>query len=57
MTATPNDVATKKADEQSAEAQAATELVRLAKEQGPSLTGPDGLLRPVRSAPWCPLLR
>ena len=31
--------------EQSAEQQAAAELVRLAKEQGLSLTGPDGLLK------------
>jgi hypothetical protein len=31
--------------EPSAEAQAAAELVRLAKEQGLSLTGPDGLLK------------
>jgi transposase-like protein len=45
MTTTLNDVAKKKAGEQSAEQQAATELVRLAKEQGLSLTGPDGLLK------------
>jgi putative transposase len=44
MTATLNGVA-KKADELSAEQQAATELVRLAREQGLSLTGPDGLLK------------
>lgn len=44
MTATLNDVAKKKA-EPSAEQQAAAELVRLAKEQGLSLTGPDGLLK------------
>src|SRR6059058_923141 len=44
MTTTLNDVAKKKA-EQSAEQQAAVELVRLAKEQGLSLTGPDGLLK------------
>ena len=31
--------------EQSAEQQAAVELVRLAQEQGLSLTGPDGLLK------------
>ena len=43
MTATIEDVAKKK-PEPSAEQQAATELVRLAKEQGLSLTGPDGLL-------------
>jgi putative transposase len=41
---TLNDV-TKKQAEQSAEAQAAVELVRLAQEQGLSLTGPDGLLK------------
>ena len=45
MTATLNDVTKKKPAEQSAEQQAAAELVRLAKEQGLSLTGPDGLLK------------
>jgi putative transposase len=45
MTATLDDVAKKKQAEQSAEAQAAVELVRLAKERGLSLTGPDGLLK------------
>ena len=45
MTATLNDVAKKKQAEQTAEQQAAIELVRLAKEQGLSLTGPDGLLK------------
>ena len=45
MTATLNDVAKKKPAEQSAEQQAAAELVRLAREQGLSLTGPDGLLK------------
>ena len=45
MTATLNDVMNKKAGEQSAEQRAAVELVRLAKEQGLSLTGPDGLLK------------
>ena len=35
----------KKKPEPSAEAEAAAELVRLAKEQGLSLTGPDGLLK------------
>ena len=45
MTATLDGVAKKKIDEGSAEAQAAVELVRLAKEQGLSLTGRDGLLR------------
>ena len=45
MTATLNDVAKKKPAEESAEQQAAAELVRLAKEQGLSLTGPEGLLK------------
>ena len=46
MTETLDDVtARKKPAEDSAEQQAATELVRLAKEQGLSLTGPDGLLK------------
>ncbi len=46
MTATLNDVTPrKKKPEPSAEEQAAVELVRLAKEQGLSLTGPDGLLK------------
>jgi hypothetical protein len=45
MTATLNDVTKKKPVEQSAEQQAATELVRLAQEQGLSLTGPGGLLK------------
>jgi transposase-like protein len=45
MTATLDDVTKKKPAEQSAEQQAATELVRLAREQGLSLTGPDGLLK------------
>jgi hypothetical protein len=40
-----DDVATKKQVEQSAEQQAAVELVRLAQEEGLSLTGPDGLLK------------
>lgn len=44
MTETLDDVARKKLIEQSGEQQAAVELVRLAKKQGPSLTGPDGLL-------------
>jgi putative transposase len=39
------DAVTKKQAEQSAEQQAAAELVRLAQEQGLSLTGPDGLLK------------
>ena len=45
MTATLDGVVKRKAGEQSAEQQAAAELVRLAKEQGLSLTGPDGLLK------------
>src|SRR5690349_5673904 len=46
MTATLDDVTPrKKKPEPSAEAAAAAELVRLAKEQGLSLTGPDGLLK------------
>src|SRR5690349_3274588 len=45
MTATLNDVTKKKAAELSAEQQAAKELVRRAREQGLSLTGPDGLLK------------
>jgi transposase-like protein len=42
---TLDGVTKKKAAEQSAEARAAVELVRLAQEQGLSLTGPDGLLK------------
>jgi transposase-like protein len=45
MTATLDDVTKKKTEQESAEQQAAAELVRLAKEQGLSLTGPDGLLK------------
>ena len=46
MTTTLDDVtARKKRPEPSAEQRAAEELVRRAKEQGLSLTGPDGLLR------------
>jgi putative transposase len=46
MTATLPDVAGKKKQmKESAEQQAAAQLVRLAKEQGLSLTGPDGLLK------------
>jgi putative transposase len=45
MTATLPDVAARKKIEPSAEQQAAAELVRMAKEQGLSLTGPDGLLK------------
>ncbi len=39
------DVVPKKKPEPSAEETAAKELVRLAREQGLSLTGPDGLLK------------
>ncbi len=42
---TLDDVAKKKRPEQSAEQQAAVELVRLAQEQGLSLTGPEGLFK------------
>ena len=42
MTATLDGVTTKK---QPAEAEAARELVRLARERGLALTGPDGLLK------------
>jgi putative transposase len=46
MTATLSDVAAKKKPaEQSAEQRAAADLVRVAQEQGLSLTGPDGLLK------------
>jgi putative transposase len=45
MTVTLDDMAKRKPAEVSGEQQAATELVRLAKEQGLSLTGPDGLLK------------
>ncbi|MEV0882115.1 IS256 family transposase [Micromonospora echinofusca] len=46
MTATLNDqTGRKKRPEPSAEAKAAADLVRAAKEQGLSLTGPDGLLK------------
>ena len=44
MNATLEDV-TKKKPEPTAEQLAAEELVRLAREQGLSLTGPDGLLK------------
>ena len=40
---TLNDMTAKKKSEPSAEEIAARELVRVAKEQGLSLTGPDGL--------------
>ena len=45
MTTTLDVVSPKKKPEPSAEEVAAKELVRLAKEQGLSLTGPDGLLK------------
>jgi len=45
MTTTLSDMTAKKKPEPSAEEVAAKELVRLAKEQGLSLTGPDGLLK------------
>ncbi|NED53860.1 hypothetical protein G3I24_23560 [Micromonospora aurantiaca] len=46
MTATLHDqTGRRKRPELSAEAKAAAELVRAAKEQGLSLTGPDGLLK------------
>ena len=46
MTATLPDVAARKnRAEQTAEQRAAADLVRLAKEQGLALTGPDGLLK------------
>lgn len=45
MTATLNDMPAKKKPDPSAEEIAAKELVRLAKEQGLSLTGPGGLLK------------
>jgi putative transposase len=45
MTATLGDVTKKKTTEPTAEQLAAEELVRRAREQGLSLTGPDGLLK------------
>ena len=45
MTTTLNDMPAKKKPDPSAEEVAAKELVRLAQEQGLSLTGPDGLLK------------
>ena len=45
MTATLNDVTKKIKPEPTAEELAARELVRRAREQGLSLTGPDGLLK------------
>ena len=51
MNATLEDV-TKKRPEPTAEEVAAQELVRQAREQGLSLTGPDGLLRQLSSRCW-----
>ena len=45
MTATPDGVTKKTKPEPTAEERAAEEMVRLAREQGLSLTGPDGLLK------------
>jgi putative transposase len=45
MTVTLDDMAKRKPAEVSAEQEAAAELVRMAKERGLSLTGPDGLLK------------
>ncbi len=45
MTTTLNDMTAKKKPDPSAEEVAAKELVRVAQEQGLSLTGPDGLLK------------
>ena len=45
MTATLEDVTKKKPASRRPSEQAAAELVRLAQEQGLSLTGPDGLLK------------
>jgi hypothetical protein len=50
MTATLDDVTNKK-PEAPAEAEAAKEPVRLAREQGLSLTGPDGLLKQLTRQP------
>jgi putative transposase len=47
---TLDGVTKEKPAEQSAEQQAAAELVRLAQEQGLSLTGPDGLLKQLTKA-------
>ena len=50
MTATLNDVTKKKCGEQSAEEQTAVALVRLAKRQSQSMTGPGGLLKQLTNA-------
>jgi transposase-like protein len=50
MTATLDDVTKKSKSEPSAEQRAAEELVRRAREQGLSLTGPDGLLKQLTKA-------
>jgi putative transposase len=54
MTATLDDVTKKNAAEESAEQQAARELVRMARERGLSLTGPDGLLKQLTRRSWRP---
>ena len=46
---TLDDMPAKKKPDPSAEEVAAKELVRLAQEQGLSLTGPDGLLKSPRT--------
>src|ERR1700759_4517898 len=58
MTATLDAVASKKKDkpEPSAEQRAAEELVRRAREQGLSLTGPDGLVKQLTKAGLEPAL-
>ena len=48
-------VSAKKKPEPSAEEPAAKELVRLAREQGPSLTGPNGRFAHSFQSPGCPL--
>src|SRR6516164_2756131 len=50
MTATLDDVTKKTKREPTAEARAAEEMVRRAREQGLSLTGPDGLLKQLTKA-------
>jgi putative transposase len=50
MTATLDGVTKKEPAEESAEQQAAVELVRMAKAQGLSLTGPNGLLKQLTKA-------
>jgi transposase-like protein len=50
MTATLDGVTNKKKAEPTAEEKVAEELVRRAREQGLSLTGPDGLLKQLTKA-------